>query len=1227
MEENQSLEINIKAVAKEAINNLHKLTDEVFKLGNSVEKVSTKINKEGQVLNSTITTSEKTGKKLYSTIFKLGQDGSIERVTSNVKKLGNSTKKTTTMFGSLGKSLSLVGLYYGVKRLSTTFLTWMNESTDRTEQLNLFNVVFKNIEKNGVKTFSTLGQSATKFQYTLNEAFGTNMTETLKYQALFQSMAENASIPDAYSKIMSETMTKFTYDLASLYNKSESDVAEALRAGVYAGQTKPLRSYGIDVTQSTMKPILESLGIIDRSVSDLSQGEKEILRYIAALEQAKVAMGDYADTIESPANQMKVFKNLLVESKVAITSLFMGTFAKILPYANALLMVVKEVSKAIADIFGIQLSDYNTGIASTDDAYSGLSDSIDGATDSLKELKRQTLGFDQINNINENNSKLNPSEVTGGIDQRLLDAIKGYDNGMDKVRMKATEIRDRIMEWLGFTKTIDDETGEVKFKLTKSNTTMGKIINSMKKIVKYGKEIISKVFNILKNDFDNGSFGKYISSAFSGIANLLESIGKSDFAINLLTKLLETFIGFKVVVSILNPIITLVESVGTKVGLASTSINKLLGSLSNIGVVVGGLMAISDSVTTLKNEGFNFISVGEGIIGTIATVGASMATLTPLLGTTGTIFGAIIGLMSACSVATRALMEDEDSLKNRISDVNDVLIQYEESMIEADTARQSFLNQNLGELEYYKDLYAELQLITDANGRIKTGYESRANFIVNELANALGIEISIVDGQIQKYDELEQSIYDVIEAKRAEYLVQANTEKYNLAMDERVKLEQAYADAIKNTKDAYKEATPVFEDLQEQFKLTDKELQNFIDTGSLSLKNVSLMTSEMTSTRDAAIRMRDAIVLATESEEEAGLQWANNQKIIGDYENALVGLSEKNYDVVSRIYNDTVNYQGKTKDETIKNYSYSIESQKKYLEDLKKNKYNYDEDYLNTEKIKTEAKIKQLEEERDLVQKELELQNQLVKNKTLEGVNEQLSVFKNKKYEFKETANEMMQLYVDGIESGRPISVSTMEKLVNGTIQKIKDKKIDAKTAGEYLIDGVNLGIKNQNKQSSVFSAIANFGANLLAKFKSSLKEHSPSKATQEMGMYFLDGFNIGFDKEKKETLSNIKSFGSKIIETMDFDYNSLPSDLSLDVNKYIDYGQINGSLNSNINANVNGEIARNIGNYVARAINSRPIQVDINATTDQGTILETAVNGINQKTKQTGVCPIIIPM
>ena len=66
---------------------------------------------------------------------------------------------------------------------------------------------------------------------------------------------------------------------------------------------------------------------------------------------------------ESPANQLKILRQQLVESKVAFTSLFIGTFANVLPYANALLMIIKEISKALADMFGIKLLDYNSGIA------------------------------------------------------------------------------------------------------------------------------------------------------------------------------------------------------------------------------------------------------------------------------------------------------------------------------------------------------------------------------------------------------------------------------------------------------------------------------------------------------------------------------------------------------------------------------------------------------------------------------------------------------------------------------------------------------------------------------------------------------------------------------------------------------------------------------------------------------------------------------------------------
>lgn len=160
---------------------------------------------------------------------------SVKAIEKSMTDVKNKTDKTNNSVSKLGNTLKNVFTYAGAKRLTQQMLGWMNEAVNFTEQLNLFNVVFDNVEKNGVTAFSNIGKEATKFQYKLNEAFGTNKTQTFYMQGIFQSMGENVGIGDTYSAIMSETMTKLTYDLASLYNKSEKTTAEAIRAGVYAG--------------------------------------------------------------------------------------------------------------------------------------------------------------------------------------------------------------------------------------------------------------------------------------------------------------------------------------------------------------------------------------------------------------------------------------------------------------------------------------------------------------------------------------------------------------------------------------------------------------------------------------------------------------------------------------------------------------------------------------------------------------------------------------------------------------------------------------------------------------------------------------------------------------------------------------------------------------------------------------------------------------------------------
>lgn len=70
----------------------------------------------------------------------------------------------------------------------------------------------------------------------------------------------------------------------------------------------------------------------------------------------------------------------------------------------------------------------------------------------------------------------------------------------------------------------------------------------------------------------------------------------------------------------------------------------------------------------------------------------------------------------------------------------------------------------------------ELQTLVDQNGKIKEGYEARVNYIVNELTDATGIEIELVDGQIQKYQELKDTIQKTIDKQRAQRLFSAYSE-------------------------------------------------------------------------------------------------------------------------------------------------------------------------------------------------------------------------------------------------------------------------------------------------------------------------------------------------------------------------------------------------------------------------------------------------------------------
>lgn len=117
-----------------------------------------------------------------------------------------------------------------------------------------------------------------------------------------------------------------------------------------------------------------------------------------------------------------------------------------------------------AKLFGYQgdeAKDTSLGFETVEDGLDGISSGADKATKAVKDLKKATLGFDELNIISPETET--PSTGTGGtggaggIDPRILQAMQEYNGLLEKADLKAKSIRDKILEWLGFT---IDENGE-----------------------------------------------------------------------------------------------------------------------------------------------------------------------------------------------------------------------------------------------------------------------------------------------------------------------------------------------------------------------------------------------------------------------------------------------------------------------------------------------------------------------------------------------------------------------------------------------------------------------------------------------------------------------------------------------------------------------------------------------------------------------------------------------
>lgn len=367
----------------------------------------------------------------------------IQKLITSTEKYNASARKATTTTGKFTsglKALNVAAVAITFRKIGHFIAQAVTESNKYQEDLNLFTVA--------------LGQYAAEAQNyaeKVSDVMGIDPAQWLRNQGVFNTLLTGFGDTAERAQLMSQNLTQLGYDISSFFNISIEDAMQKLQSGI-SGELEPLRRLGYDLSQARLVQTALNLGIKE-SVANMTQAEKAELRYYAIMTQVTTAQGDMARTLEAPANQLRILQAQLTQAARAIGNIFIPALNAILPYAIAVVQVIREIANALANLAGFKLTEVDySGVNSAAVGAGSLADNLDDAAGAAKKLKQYTAGFDELNVFAPNTGSGSGAGAggAGGFDFDL----PTYDFLGDAVQTRIGEIKKTIEDTLAEITTI-----------------------------------------------------------------------------------------------------------------------------------------------------------------------------------------------------------------------------------------------------------------------------------------------------------------------------------------------------------------------------------------------------------------------------------------------------------------------------------------------------------------------------------------------------------------------------------------------------------------------------------------------------------------------------------------------------------------------------------------------------------------------------------------------------
>lgn len=618
---------------------------------------------------------------------------------------------------------------------------------------------------------------------------------------------------------------------------------------------------------------------------------------------------------------------------------------------------------------------------------------------------------------------------------------------------------------------------------------------------------LANASNVMNNAVDLGNKAWEDNTALANEANKRYGTLKSQItmAINKIKDLAITF-GNKLMPTI-SKVIKSIEKLTEWVSNLSDEEVEFILKTGAVITVTGPLLTILGKITSTVGgtiKGIGTLTQAIGVMKrTVTTTSTAVNGLANVISPTTMAITAIVAVISGFKIAMNKATEETRKYAEECENSLQKTLEEKEAIEKLNSTIDENTQKRLVEIENAQDLWKELKNITDENGKIKDGYETRAKVITERLSKALGIEISTTGNVINKYKELQNEIDNLILKKKGEAILQGNEEKYNNAIAERTQKTQELIDKQEELRKAKEKER----ELEKKYNQEDREWQ----WGWEAQKNYKDLTKQ----KDAVHALEKEI----DSLQGTIGQYTEN---IEDYEYSLELYTEGTRESLNKIINET----GKTyqkNGETLKTtFEQQIKEQQIYNNNAKKLYNEAEKKHSEAEKKKSNYTINESQRRLNSIVEELISQTSVIGDNSEDIINA-----------WKTLANDSYSTYYDTIKNMPPELAKKIQQMTGVTAEKTPEIVEETKK--------MTNGIIEQIEKNSEFKKVA---IDNLQSLLNGLQDEQLRELLKEAGIQDIDKVmqgirqgNLG-EEQGKDILSklynglNNKSFQNNIFDT-----------------------------------------------------------------------------------------------